>query len=273
MGLPLNDSSFHGKVLKRMEGEGLRLSEISYGPNLKNSPHSHEYAYLCVTLNGNATQFCDGRVRSAKPWTVMYHPAGEVHSDQFHDWGARELNIEMAPWRLANLRRRSPYADSGVDVNGGKPEWLATRLYGEFRLMDELSPMAIEGLTLELMAEMLRQSSRGGVTRIPLWLRQAQDLIHERFLDRLTLSDLAQTVGVHPVHFAREFHRHVGCTLGQRVRRLRIERACSLLNQTKAPLAEIALNTGFSDQSQFSKTFRAVTGVTPSEYRQFKSSR
>ncbi|MGH9398075.1 MAG: helix-turn-helix domain-containing protein [Terriglobia bacterium] len=273
MGPQLHNCSFHGKPLRRMESAGLRLTEVTYDANLKNPQHSHEYAYIGVILDGNATQLCGGTVRSAKPWTVMYHPAGEVHSDQFHGWGARELNIEIAPWRLANLRKCSPHADHAVDVNGGKPGWLATRLYGEFRLMDELSSMAIEGLTIELMAEILRQNRKNPMTRSPQWLRQAKDLIRDRFTERLTLIDVAGAVGVHPVHLAREFHRHVGCTLGQQVRRLRIEKACCLLTESNESLAEIALATGFSDQSQFSKTFRMMAGVTPSEYRQSKSLR
>ncbi|MGH9450478.1 MAG: helix-turn-helix domain-containing protein, partial [Terriglobia bacterium] len=263
----------HGKVTGRMESSGLRLTEMTYRPNLKNAPHSHEYAYIGVILDGNATQLCGGRERRARPWTVMYHPAGERHSDQFHAWGARQLNIEIAPWRLANLRDLYPGVDHAVDVDGGKPEWLATRLYSEFRLMDELSSMAIEGLTVELMAEIMRRDLKGPATRAPQWLRQANELICDRFTERLTLIDVATAVGVHPVHLAREFHRREGCTLGQQVRRLRIEKACCLLTETGISLAEIALATGFSDQSQFSRTFRMLAGMTPSEYRQSKSSR
>ncbi len=256
-----------------MECAGLRLTEVTYGPNLTNPQHSHEYAYIGVILDGNATQVCDGKVRSAKPWTVMYHPAGEVHSDQFQAYGARELNIEMAPWRLENLSERSPRADQAVDVNGGKPGWLATTLYREFRVMDEVSPLAIEGLAVQLMAEILRQNLKRQFGRPPQWLQDAEELIRDRFTERLTLTEVARAAGVHPVHLAREFQRHTGRTIGQQVRQLRIERACRMLSHGRNPLAEIALAAGFADQSQFSKTFKSSTGLTPSEYRQLKSSR
>lgn len=273
IGLQLHHCTFHGTVLRRMESGGLRVSEVAYGPDLTNPPHSHEDAYIGVTLDGQATQTCGGLIRPAKRWTVMYHPAGEVHSDHFHRGGARELNIEIAPWRLASLRELFPRADRPVDLNGGKPEWLATRLYGEFCLSDELSSMAIEGLTIELIAEIMRMNLKGRAARAPLWLKQATELIRSRFAEPLTLTEVARAVGVHPVHLAREFHRRLGCTVGQQIRRLRVEKACRLLAGTTDSLADIALITGFSDQSQFSTTFRMIAGVTPSEYRRSKTSR
>lgn len=256
-----------------MECAGLRLTEVAYGPNLRNPSHSHQDAYIGITLNGNSTQLCEDKIRSSRPWTVMYHPAGEVHSDQFHEGGAHELNIEIAPSRLEGLRERSLPADRPADLNGGKAGWVAARLYGEFRLMDELSWVAIEGLTIELMAEILRQNLKGPRFRPPAWLRQANDLIHDRFAERLTLGVIAETVGVHPVHLAREYHKCMGSTIGQTLRRLRVEMACRLLTESESPLAEIALSAGFSDQSQFSRTFRSIAGLTPSEYRQLKFSR
>lgn len=270
MGFRLHSCSFHGKVVKVMELAGLRLTEITYVPNAQTSRHSHEYAYLGVTLNGHSTQICGNNVRSSRPWTVMYHPSGEVHSDRFHEGGARELNVEFAPLRLLSLGEGCPYGERAVHVNGGKPGWLAARLYNEFRLMDELSSITIEGLAIELMAEVFRQNSKG--SRFPAWLRQARDLIHDRFAESLTLSGVAEAAGVHPVHLAREFRRYTGCTMGQRVRQLRVEKACQMLSSGRDSLAEIALATGFSDQSQFSKTFKSMTGLTPSEYRRFKSS-
>lgn len=273
MALKLHNFSFHGKALRRMEFAGLRLTEITYGPNLRNPRHSHQDAYIGITLDGNSTQLCEDKVRSSKPWTVMYHPAGEVHSDQFHEGGAHELNIEIAPSRLEGLRERALPADRPMDLNGGKAGWVAARLYGEFRLRDDLSWVAIEGLTIELMAEIMRQHLKGPRFRPPQWLWRANDLIHDRFAERLTLGEIADAVGVHPVHLAREFHKCMGCTIGRKLRQLRVERACRLLSEKDDPLAEIALAAGFPDQSQFTRTFRTFTGMTPSQYRHLKTLR
>jgi AraC family transcriptional regulator len=144
---------------------------------------------------------------------------------------------------------------------------LAIRLYDEFRSTDELSPLAIEGLTLELLAECSRQSSRTRNCQQPRWLLRASDLVRARFCERLTLGAIAESVGVHPAHLARVFRRFHGCTLGDHVRKLRIEFACQRLTTSDIPLADIALAAGFSDQSHFSNTFRRHMGVPPAAFR------
>ena len=84
---------------------------------------------------------------------------------------------------------------------------------------------------------------------------------------RPSLSGLAESVGVHPVTLARAFRRAFGCTVGEYVRRLRIDHAAHQLAQTELPLAEIALAAGFSDQSHFSNLFRRHTGLSPFKFR------
>ena len=136
--------------------------------------------------------------------------------------------------------------------------------------MDDLSGLAIDGLTIELIAEIARHEVKPSSAKVQPWLCQVEDIICSRFMERLTLGELARSVGVHPVHVAREFHRRVGCTIGQRIRQLRIEQACQMLVQGDVSLAEIGLVVGFPDQSQFTRTFRNLVGVTPSEYRKLK---
>lgn len=268
-----NPCSFHGKFLRSVELGGIRLTEVAYGPNFQNREHSHEYAYIGVTLNGHSTQVCRNDVRSSRPWTIMYHPVGEVHSDHFHEQGAREFNIELSGSRLQKLCECSNFLQASVQLHRGKAGWVAARLYSEFRLMDDLSWLAIEGLTIELIAEIGRHDVKAPFPRALPWLRQVEDIIHSRYTERLTLSQLARSVGVHPVHIAREFHRRKGCTIGQQIRQLRIEQACQMLTQGDSPLAEIALGVGFPDQSQFTRTFKNHVGVTPSEYRRLKQPR
>ena len=101
----------------------------------------------------------------------------------------------------------------------------------------------------------------------PSWILRARDLLHADLARRRTLANLAAEVGVHPVTLARGFRRSFGCSVGEYVRRLRIERAASQLGGSEVPLAEIALAAGFSDQSHFSNLFRRETGMSPSAYR------
>ena len=140
--------------------------------------------------------------------------------------------------------------------------------------MDGAAPLAIEGLLLELLATTTRQGGANGETRgRPSWILRARDLLHADLSHRRTLADLAAEVGVHPVTLARGFRRSFGCSVGEYVRRLRIERAAVHLSSSDEPLAAIALAAGFSDQSHFSNLFRRGTGMSPSAYRRAMHSR
>jgi AraC-like DNA-binding protein len=63
------------------------------------------------------------------------------------------------------------------------------------------------------------------------------------------------------------FRQHQGVTIGAYLRELRIEAARRQLSSSEQSLSEIAANAGFSDQSHFSRLFRAATGHTPAAYR------
>ena len=104
--------------------------------------------------------------------------------------------------------------------------------------------------------------------RSPIWLKTVEELLREKFNERLTLAEIAETVGVHPVHLAQSFRRHYQMTIGGFVRRLRLERSRRQLLDTDQTLAEIALGSGFSDQSHFTRLFKAEFGQTPNAFRQ-----
>ncbi len=125
----------------------------------------------------------------------------------------------------------------------------------------------IEGLILEVLAETSRAGLLDATNHLPGWLKQARELVHDCFCGPLTLSSVAQTVGVHPSHLARTFRKHYRASIGAYVRHLRIERASREIADTNAPLSAISLRTGFFDQSHFSKVFKQHTGMTPAQFR------
>jgi AraC family transcriptional regulator len=68
----------------------------------------------------------------------------------------------------------------------------------------------------------------------------------------------------------RQFER---CTVGDYIRKVRIEHARQRMLESNEPLVEIALATGFADQTHFTRSFRRLTGMTPSEFRRIFSKR
>src|SRR5260221_907467 len=140
--------------------------------------------------------------------------------------------------------------------------WLAVRLRQEIKKrMDEVTPLVIEGLIPEMIAEALRCRMKipGGMNAP--WLEQAKIMVREQLSERLTLSGIAAAVGVHPVYLASMFRRRYGYSIGESLRQSRVEFACRELSTTDAPLSDIALSGGFSHQSHFARTFKRLTGL------------
>lgn len=84
----------------------------------------------------------------------------------------------------------------------------------------------------------------------------------------LSLSALAQQIGFSPYHFARQFRRATGQSPHQFVLGLRIEHARQLLREAHLPLAQVALASGFANQSHLTQAFKRSMGLTPAAYRQ-----
>ena len=106
---------------------------------------------------------------------------------------------------------------------------------------------------------------KSGLTKRRLNL--ALDYIQAHLDSGILLEDLAGAVGLSPFHFAKLFKLSTGSTPHQYVLQRRLERAMELLRSSEATLSEIALESGFADQSHFANVFRRFMGVTPSRYR------
>src|SRR5215469_400543 len=106
---------------------------------------------------------------------------------------------------------------------------------------------------------------RGGLA--PARLRTVKELVHAKLEDDLTLSELAESVGLSTAHFSEMFHRSTGETPHQFVLRSRIERAKEMLRAPETRILDVALACGFKTQQHFARVFRWNSGFSPTEYR------
>jgi AraC family transcriptional regulator len=201
--------------------------------------------------------------------TILTMPAEERHKDHFERGGAhilvieagRDMEEQLRPC-VALLGRVNHFRDSDTSA-------LAWRISKELLFPDVVSSFAIDGLALEMLATASRHFTAPCVEkRPPPWLVIVQELLHERFMERLQVADLAAEVAVHPVHLCRVFRTHFGVPLGSYVRQLRLDWTAVQLATADVPLCDLALQAGFVDQSHFTRAFKHQTGLTPARYRQ-----
>jgi transcriptional regulator of acetoin/glycerol metabolism len=120
--------------------------------------------------------------------------------------------------------------------------------------------------TLEnLSAETIPTPSRGGLS--PAVTRRVRDYIEGHLDEKIRLDGLAALAGLSTDHFARAFHQSVGVPPHMYLLRRRLEHVEHMLRETHAPLSEIALATGFSDQSHLARHFRRWSGMSPRQVR------
>jgi transcriptional regulator GlxA family with amidase domain len=109
------------------------------------------------------------------------------------------------------------------------------------------------------------QSVRCGLP--PRAKRRVLEYVVTHLNENITNDALAQVAGLSLCHFARMFKQTVGISPHRYVLQCRVEWARELLAGTDMPLSEIAIVTGFSDQSHYTRWFREIVGVTPGSYR------
>jgi transcriptional regulator GlxA family with amidase domain len=98
-------------------------------------------------------------------------------------------------------------------------------------------------------------------------LLRARDAMDRDFVFPLDVPALARIALMSPTHFTRSFRAAFGETPHRYLQRRRIERAMALLRSTSVTVTEVAGQVGFESLGTFSRTFRSIVGVSPSEYR------
>lgn len=245
--------------------EGVSFREVEYPDGYDMAPHDHETDCYVFVSQGILTGRMGPNDLCASKANLFYVPAGEMHSNQFR---GRVRTFDIVPTN----GYRQKFADY-LAPNAGFKTWkdhastlVVNRMYREFLNSDSATPLILAGMMMELVGEVSR-TRRTQVIGSPEWLDSAIEYIHDNLGSQFTLDDIGCAVGIHPAHLARVFRKCLGSTVGEYLRRQRLEQACHLMARTDDSLAEIAFHLGFVDQSHFSRTFRQELGATPSEYR------
>jgi transcriptional regulator GlxA family with amidase domain len=98
-------------------------------------------------------------------------------------------------------------------------------------------------------------------------LLRARDTMDRSYAQPLDIPALARVAHVSEAHFIRTFRATFGETPHRYLQRRRVERAMFLLVQTDRSVTDICFAVGFASLGTFSRTFRAIVGRSPSEYR------
>ena len=250
-----------GVVATSADVNGFTVAELRFPPGYRQPAFEPEEPYVALVLDGSLEKSFPTRTLHLERAAGLTMPVGAKHSARFGPNGAR-----IAIVKLRNGSRPLPGClDRLRELRAPGLTWLAARLTGELRASDAAAPLAAEGFALELLAATSRETTTE--RRAPGWLRTAEEILRSCSGECIRLGDLAETVGVHPAYLARAFRARHGVSVGEYGRRVRLEWAAAEIARTDAPLAAIATEAGFADQSHFTRLFKRFAGTTPAQYR------
>lgn len=222
--------------------------------------HRHDWPCLAFHLLGRYLESNEDGESLIDGPAVVLHGRGGFHSERFSASGAEALILEFDPawlgperWGL-DLERTRLWAGAGVAADARS---LAARW---------LDPAAPEAELRQATAAFLQTAlADARPTPRPQWLEEVTACIREE--TRSGTPEIAARLGLHPAWLARAYRASVGEGLRETVRRVRTEQAIALLRSTDLPLAQVALEAGFCDQSHMNRDFRRLLGRTPAQVR------
>ncbi len=142
--------------------------------------------------------------------------------------------------------------------------FLMMQVYKETREADEHTEISIQMLLLDLLSQsshLLKSKQKHP------WIIDLDELLRTRWNGQVSLEELSTIFKMHPVTLSRQFHNYFSCTLGMYMRKLKIEKAISLIKNTPQSLTDVAYECGFADQSHFIRSFKQCTGMLPKDLK------
>lgn len=219
--------------------------------------HTHENPTFFVHLRGSHLDTLPSTTFEQPVLTVVYHPAGLQHRSHVGPLGMTGLNIELTPeWLEEN--ELTPLAFGSERLIDGLREFCAT-----MRLIDAVVhstvPKERENLLLDFVALITNDVKS---LAEPQWFEEVLRRANDLSSPRQSVREIADEVGVHPVHLARVFQRLTGESLCGRLQRMRLRLAVSLM-LSGMTAGEAALEAGFGDQFYMSRCFQREFGFSP----------
>ena len=269
-------SSERVRICSLPEMAGLQLLQASY--RTQTFPrHSHEGFGVGVIEQGALSFSYRGEHLVAPAGRINTVNPDEVHTGQAattDGWTYRMfyLSVGLLQQVASDLAGRPvdlPFFTAGVVEDPG----LATLIrHVHVQLGDEqVARLEKETLLLEMFSRLISRhtynpQSSGKAGREHAAVRRVIDYLDSHFGEDLSIDTLAGIAYLSPYHFIRTFSGQTGLTPHAWMMQLRARKAKELLGRG-LPIAEVAVQTGFADQSHLSRSFKRLLGYTPGQYR------
>jgi len=256
-------SAIANELHNKREVGGFIVEVLQYAPGRIIPRHTHLMPVVGVFLSGECRETSNKQEVTFRHGTALFQRDDEVHSDLFCA-RTEVVGIGLSEAARARLADGEIYFDKTVVSRSGFVALLAHKIASNIRVDEFASELIVEGAVLELIGGLFQRPWHKGNS---WYVARAENILKDTFIKPFSLDNLAKEVGVHPVQLAREFRRVHRLTIGEYIRKLRIEYVCAKLKSSSVSLQELAQESGFTDHSHLTRTFKTHMGLSPSEFR------
>jgi AraC family transcriptional regulator len=260
----LKTGQFFGKTNETMHLSGITLTDTEY-THEKVDWHFHENAYFTFILEGRLNEGNKKDFYTCSSGSLIFHNWQEPHYNIKPKGYTRGFHIELKPQWFGSYDVNPDSLAGSLKITDPCTKILMYNIFKETKLSLLTSQSTIDSLLIELFTQMTGTKESAG-TRMPGWTSMIRDILYDTPED-LSLSELAALLKIHPVHLSRCFRKYFGCNMGEYIRKIKIQRALSLLSYDNLSLTEIAMLCNFADQSHFIRSFKSQHHITPLQFR------
>ena len=261
----LQTGQFYGQTNQTIYLEGITLTDTEYTHD-RVDWHYHENAYFTFILQGNLIEGNKKGTYACSPGTLLFHNWQDPHYNIKPQGVTRGFHIELEQkWTDAFLFDLN-ILQGNIRISDPDLILLQYQIFKETKVNDDTTALSVQSLLLQTLAR-LKHTQETQLKSKPSWVKNITAILHDRTTEKLSLTELSDSLEIHPAHLSRDFSKYFHCSLGTYVRKLKIERSLSLLSDKKHSLTDIAFICGFTDQSHFIRCFKEMTGINPLAYR------
>ncbi|AOZ90890.1 helix-turn-helix domain-containing protein [Paenibacillus crassostreae] len=268
---------------------------IQYGSHEENTTfHNHvDFSELVIVLNGHATHIVNSEESFIKKGNVFVINSGTSHAykdpydfkicnimykpEMLNSAGSdlRTLNGFQALFILEPFYRSiNPYK-SKLNISIVSLEYVASLISIMIKEYEEKIhgyKTMLASRFMELVVYLSRQydHQEKGIDASLMHLANAISYIEDHYLVQVTLEEIATKSDISVRHLNRLFRAYYLTTPIAYLQRLRLERACTLLNQTNLSITEISYECGFNDSNYLTRQFKKTYGMSPKSFRNKK---
>ncbi|RZJ66928.1 MAG: AraC family transcriptional regulator [Flavobacterium sp.] len=256
---------FYGQTNQTIQLGGITLTDTEY-TNPKVDWHYHENAYFTFILQGNVIEGNKKEIYECTPGSLLFHNWQEPHYNIKPDGFTRGFHVEIDHRWFADSMLDISNLQGSLNISHPDVKLLLYKIFRETKIDDSVSDVSVRSLLTEAFSR-LTEIQRTYVNPKPSWVAKVDEVLHDRFAEPMTLDYLSGIANIHPVHLSRDFSKYFGCTLADYIRKIRVEKALSLMPERNLSLSEIAHRCGFFDQSHFIRCFKELNGLNPGAHK------